>query len=212
MYQRSTRARGRDPEGTREAILAAAAETIHRSGFRGTDVDTILARAGVTKGALYHHFRDKEALGYAVVDESLARLTREKWVAPLRDAANPLDALIAVVESTSVAPEEVRCGCPVNNLAQEMSPLDEGFRERLARVFDAWQEGIAAGLRAGRKRGQVRRDVDPEEAATFFVALYEGYISLAKTSRDPNVLRAGKRAMARHLDSLRAGGPRRVRR
>jgi TetR/AcrR family transcriptional regulator, transcriptional repressor for nem operon len=49
------------------------------SGFRSADVNAILAAAGVTKGALYHHFENKEALGYAVVDEVIASRTREKW-------------------------------------------------------------------------------------------------------------------------------------
>jgi AcrR family transcriptional regulator len=47
--------------------------------FRSADVNAILAAAGVTKGALYHHFENKEALGYAVVDEVIASRTREKW-------------------------------------------------------------------------------------------------------------------------------------
>jgi len=59
-------------------LLQAAFEEIYKSGFRGTDLETILRAAGVTKGAMYHHFASKEALGYAVVDEIIASITREK--------------------------------------------------------------------------------------------------------------------------------------
>jgi TetR/AcrR family transcriptional regulator, transcriptional repressor for nem operon len=197
--------RPRNPERTRETLLTAAFNEIHKSGFRGTDLDTILGRAGVTKGALYHHFKDKEALGYAVVEEILTEITSAKWLRPLENAKDPVDALIGIVQSTSLRPEHVRCGCPVNNLAQEMSPLDEGFRSRLAKVFGDWQEGMATALRAGQKRGVVRSGIDPGETATFLIAMYEGYISLAKNAQDGRVLQKGKKKMTEWLETLRAG-------
>jgi AcrR family transcriptional regulator len=198
----------RNPQRTRARLLQAAFQETYRSGFRGTDLDTILNTAGVTKGALYHHFDSKEALGYALVDEVIGGMIREKWFRPLQNAENPIDALVGVVRSTSLKPEHVRCGCPLNNLAQEMSPLDEGFRKRLARIFDEWHSGMAAALREGQKRGVVRRDVDPGEAATFLMAANEGCWSLAKNSQDVRVLRSGIRGMIRYLESLRAPGRR----
>jgi TetR/AcrR family transcriptional repressor of nem operon len=91
-----------------------------------------------------------------------------------------------------------------------MSPLDEGFRKRLAKVFGDWQEGIAAAFRDGQKRGRVRKAVDPTEAAIFLIATYEGYMSLAKSSQDARVLVSGKRRMADYLESLRPPRARRV--
>jgi AcrR family transcriptional regulator len=193
----------RDPERTREALLQAAFGEIYRSGFRGSDVETILGSAGVTKGAMYHHFDNKEALGYAVVDEVVAGIMREKWQSPLQNARDPLDALIGVVRSTSLRPEHVCGGCPLNNLSQEMSPLDEGFRKRTAKVFNEWHGAVAAALRSGKRRGTVRKDVNADEAATFLIAAYEGYMSLAKNSQDARGLRAGQKALVRYLETLR---------
>jgi TetR/AcrR family transcriptional regulator, transcriptional repressor for nem operon len=193
----------RDPERTREVLLQAAFGQIYRAGFRGSDVETILGAAGVTKGALYHHFDSKEALGYAVVDEIVAGIMRDKWQSPLQDAQDPLDALIGIVRSTSLTLDHVCGGCPLNNLSQEMSPLDEGFRKRTAKVFNDWHRAVAAALRHGRARGKVRKDVNPTEAATFLIATYEGYMSLAKNAQDVKALRAGQRALVRHLESLR---------
>jgi AcrR family transcriptional regulator len=202
--QRKTGKRvARDPERTREALLQAAFGEIYRSGFRGSDVETILGSAGVTKGAMYHHFDNKEALGYAVVDEVVAGIMREKWQSPLQNARDPLDALIGVVRSTSLRPEHVCGGCPLNNLSQEMSPLDEGFRKRTAKVFNEWHGAVAAAQRGGKRRGTVRKDVNADEAATFLIAAYEGYMSLAKNSQDARGLRAGQKALVRYLETLR---------
>jgi AcrR family transcriptional regulator len=176
---------------------------MHRSGFRGSDVETILSQSRMTKGAMYHHFDDKRALGYAVVDEVIAAIMREKWQSALAQAEDPLAALIGVLQSTSLKPEHVACGCPLNNMAQEMSPLDEGFRKRTAKLFEECHGTVAAALRAAKTRGMLRKDADPDEAATFLIAAYEGYMSLAKCFRDASVLQAGKKAMVRYLESLR---------
>ena len=61
-----------------------------------------MATAGVTKGALYYQFDNKEALGYAVVDEIVASLTREERVRPLQNAKSPIDTSIRIVQSTSL--------------------------------------------------------------------------------------------------------------
>ena len=194
----------RNPQRTRERLLQAAFQGIYKSGFRGTDLETILHAAGVTKGAMYHHFASKEALGYAVVDEIIASITREKWVWPLQNAKNPIDALIGIIQSTSLRPADVRCGCPLNNLSQEMSSLDEGFRRRTATIFGDWQGAIATALRNGKQRKMVRSDVDPDEVAAFLVATYEGYTSLAKSFQDVAGLQAGEKTMICYLESLRA--------
>ena len=131
--RRATRLR--DSERTRERLLQAASREIYRSGFQSASLDTILAVAGVTKGALYYHFESKEALGYAVVEEVIAPDVRGKWVRPLQSGKDPIDALISAVQRIPVRPADVRGGCQLNNLAQEMSPLHAGFRRRLAAVF-----------------------------------------------------------------------------
>ena len=200
--------RRRDPERTRERLLQAAFREVYRWGFQTVDLDTILASTGVTKGALYYHFESKEALGYAIVEEVIAANLRDMWLRPLQRGEDPIDALIGILRSTSVRPEILRSGCPLNNLAIEMSALDEGFRKRLAMVFHEWQEGIAATLREGQIHGRVRSDAEPDETAGFLIAMVEGYVSLAKNAQDVKVSKAGKRNMIGWLKSLRAPGNR----
>jgi TetR/AcrR family transcriptional repressor of nem operon len=205
--RRATRLR--DPERTRERLLQAASREIYRSGFQSASLDTILAVAGVTKGALYYHFDGKEALGHAVVEEIIAPDVHGKWVRPLQNGKDPIDALIGSVQRIAVRPADVRGGCQLNNLAQEMSPLDAGFRKRLATIFGAWREAVASALREGQTHGGVRRDVEPADAADLLIAMVEGYASLAKNAQNPKVIKAGIRNIVDWLRSLRAPGNRR---
>jgi hypothetical protein len=54
----------------------------------------------------------------------------------------PIDILIGIVRRSPVRPQDIRNSCPLLNLAQEMSPLDEQFRKRLERLFLAWQKEL----------------------------------------------------------------------
>jgi AcrR family transcriptional regulator len=207
---RGKKRRSRDPERTRERLLQAGFREVYRSGFQGASIDTILAATNVTKGALYYHFDSKDDLGYAIVEEIIAKLPHDNWLRPLQRGRNPIDALIGIVQATSVRPEDVKGGCPLVNLAQEMSALDEQFRKRLETIFKAWQEGIATALRRGQSQGTVRRDLVPEETAGFLIAMYEGYVLLAKNAQDAKVWNVGIRNIVGWLKSLRA--PRQLRR
>ncbi len=200
----------RDPGRTRERLLQAAFREIRKSGFQSAGIDTILAATDVTKGALYHHFESKEALGYAIVDEIIAKLVRDRWLHPLLSDGQSIDILIGIILGLPTRPADVRESCPLLNLAQEMSPLDEQFRKRLERIFLAWQEGIAALLRKGQSRGTVRRDLNPDETASFLVAMVEGHASLAKNAQNAKVWEVGTRNIVGWLESLRA--PRQSRR
>ena len=200
---RRSAAAPRDAQRTRGRLLQAASREIHRSGFRNADLDAILARAGVTKGALYYHFDNKEALGYAVVDEVIARNLRQKWVQPLRNAKDPIDVLVRIIQSESLKREDVQRSCPLLNLSQEMSGLDEGFRRRTARVYKDWHDAMAEALREGQKRRVVRSDIDANETATFLIAAWEGYVVLGKNSQDPRMMESGQRRVSGHLESLR---------
>jgi TetR/AcrR family transcriptional repressor of nem operon len=193
----------RNSERTRGRLLQAAFQEIHLSGFRSADLDAILAKAGVTKGALYYHFDNKEALGYAVVDEVIASNLHQKWVQPLRNAKNPIDVLVHIIQSESLKREDVQRGCPLLNLSQEMSGLDEGFRRRTAKVYKDWHDAMAEALRQGQKRRIVRSDINANETATFLIAAWEGYVVLGKNSQDPRTMQSGQRRVSGHIESLR---------
>jgi TetR/AcrR family transcriptional regulator, transcriptional repressor for nem operon len=203
--QRKT-AKRRDPESTRQSLLQAGFREVYRYGFQSAGIDAILATTNVTKGALYHHFESKEALGHAIIEEVLAEITRDRWLHPLEQSKDqdPIDVLISIVQAIPCRPRDVKCGCPLVNLTQEMSLLDEQFRKRLRRIFQGWQEGIATTLRRGQSAGSIRRDLVPQETASFLIAMVEGYEVLAKNAQDAKVWNMGVKNIVSWLNSLRA--------
>ena len=117
-----------------------------------------------------------------------------------------IDALIGIVQAIPARPRDVKRGCPLVNLTQSMSQLNEQFRKRLERIFKAWQEGIATALREGQYTGTVRRDLVPKETESFLIAMVEGYEVLAKNAQDAKVWNVGIKNIVSWLSSLRAPG------
>jgi TetR/AcrR family transcriptional repressor of nem operon len=147
---------------TRQKLLDAAFCEIHRQGFQAASIANILQDTGLTKGALYHHFPTKRDLGLAVVDEVIHGRLEERIFRRLRDSERPVQALLQVIGDMAQNrdPAYVTLGCPLNNLMQEMSPLDAGFKERLNGILATWGRMVEDALRRGQEAGEVRGDVD----------------------------------------------------
>ncbi len=193
-------------ERTRQALLEAAFDEIHQHGYRAASLNDILKAAGCTKGSLYHHFPDKHALGLAAIGDNIDKFMETNWFTPLREADDPVDALNTIlqrhVDGEILA--EVRLGCPLQNLSQEMSGLDEDFRTYLHGVHERWQAAIADALRKGQEKGQVRSDISADSAATMIIATHQGTVGLIKTAQSTDVGAACFEAFYQYLNSLRA--------
>ena len=194
------------PEDTRGRILKAAFEEFYRNGFQGGSLNHIVDAAGTTKGALFHYFAGKNDLGYAVVEEVIRPHMKARWLDTLASSIDPIADLKRTMQS--FAQEEVAGlgivnGCPLNNLAQEMSPLDEEFRKRIERVYTDWRDGLEAAFTRGMKSGKVRKDISPRNVAALVVAVLEGMIGTAKNAQSAEPLKEAGAAFFEYLDSLK---------
>ena len=193
------------PEKTRQDLLEAAFEEVWQNGFRAASLDAILARVGVTKGALYHHFHTKLELGYGVVEVVLRARLLDKWINPMVEGEDPI--IVLLTPQDRITDEEMaqycRFGCPLLNLAQEMSPVDEGFRIRLDALYREWRQSISDGLRRGQMNGQVRENINPEHAAVFYIAVIEGAIGMAKNAQNSDLLEPCMEGLTHYLEALR---------
>jgi TetR/AcrR family transcriptional repressor of nem operon len=196
----------RDPRTTRRLLLQAGQQEVYLHGFQAAAIDDILRLVGVTKGAFFYYFESKTDFGYALVDEILSDMIASQWVVPLRESTDVLDTIAIEFERGVDALRERLpiLGCPLNNLAQEMNPLDDGFRRRTSAVFDMWRDSFRTALERACADGVVVATTDPTDTAHALVAQIEGTLSLARNSQDPETLSMGARALRRFLESMRA--------
>jgi len=157
---------------TRERIIDAAARAFARRGYGQATVNDIAAEAGISMGALYHHFASKEELFRAILDEHLRRELAE--LSGLRPAASVREVIERLVDFQ------------VDHLQSEHQ-LDRLFMELWAlAVREDWARGPVAGsfrfardllagmLRVARDVGVVRPDLDIEAAAVLLEAVFIG--------------------------------------
>ncbi len=195
----------RNPDQTRLRLIEAAFDEIYANGYQGMRIDDILNGTGLKKGALYHHFAGKTELAYAVLDELIEKEIEQMWIEPLKQFEDPIEGIRQMIIEARDHPKQdyVKCGCPLNNLAQEMSPIDEAFRIKIQRLFQLWIDTFANKLKQGQQNGTVAKDIDALSAATFIVASLEGTMSLIKASQDPATLDHCWFGIERFLYSLR---------
>ena len=193
----------RQPSETRQKVLDAAFWEIYRHGFNGASIDRILDGTAVTKGALFHHFPSKQQLGYALVEGPVRAWVSRHWILPLAAIEDPI-AQIPVQVRTYLAdsPDElVHGGCPLNNLAQELSATDEGFRVRLDAVASEWRAAVA-DCWARRLSGDAPTGADREAHAAYIVSAIQGLLGLAKATKSRELADRAVGSFARSLRSL----------
>ncbi|HKW87664.1 MAG TPA: TetR/AcrR family transcriptional regulator [Candidatus Acidoferrales bacterium] len=194
-------------EGTRNRILHAAFDEFHRNGFHGGSLNHIVENAGTTKGALFHYFKSKTELGYAIVEEVIQPMGKPRWIDPLNEADDPVDAIKKAfrrsIREDAANIEMLGQGCPLNNLAQEMSPLDEGFRKRIEHGYEIWREALADALDRAKERGQIKKSVATKGVAALIVACQMGIWGSAKNSRNAELMIQAGEALCGYLDSLK---------
>jgi len=191
---------------TRERILERMFHDIRKHGFQGLRADKVLSELAITKGALYHYFPNKHAIGIAVIEE----LIRPNYVDFYQNLAQntqiePINALQKHLHHLAQAAtdEDVSLGCPLNNLMQEMSPLDEDFRIRMKSIANTMVQHMSTALQRGQQAGSVRTDVHPEAVAQFLWAGIEGAYSLAKVRKNAQTFRTNAQMLSEYLETLK---------
>lgn len=201
----ATENKKRDGDKTRRRILDSAFSQMYKHGYQAMRVDSILSDTHLTKGAFYHHFPSKKALGEAVIDDVLAGMIEQIWVRSLADYVDPIEGIKAVLRMipSLMGQQFAELGCPLNNLAQEMSPVDEVFRQKLNRIFHVWIHSVSDALKRGQANGSILPAIDTHGAAIFIVAAYEGAVSMTKSEQSDQMMLVCAEQIELYLEGLR---------
>jgi hypothetical protein len=130
-----------------------------------------------------------------------------RWIDALAGSIDPNTAQKRTMKTYphhEIAEHAIVNGCPLNNLAQEMSPLDEEFRKSIQRIYTEWRECLEAAFARGIKAGKIRKDISPRNVAALVVAALEGMIGTAKNAQNAEPLLHAGAAFFDYLDSLKS--------
>jgi TetR/AcrR family acrAB operon transcriptional repressor len=179
---------------TRQQILKAALTVFGAKGYSAATLEEIAGEAGVTRGAIYWHFKNKAELYNALIETYSARgatVTRQA----VAEGGSLVDILRRIFVSLLVAVEEepdLRAIMEIHLFKTGLSPDLQPGRQQQVQAGAALLSGIAAAMRKGVASGELRSDLAPEDMARAFLALQNGAIYL--WLMDPQAFSLSQRA------------------
>lgn len=184
--------RTNDPAGMRNRVLDVASESFQRRGFSATSTHDLVRQAGVTGGALHHHFPTKKALALAVIGERVSPQVGTTWVERVRNAPSAAEGILAAFADviSALDAQGSVSGCPLGNLALELSLGDEDLRASLSGEYGKWRDAIVDKVRADIAVGRAGFAFDPDAFANVVIAMFSGAMAIAKTDQDSAALKA----------------------
>lgn len=194
----------RDPDKTRAKLLDVASMIFHQKGYNGTSLSDILNEAQVSKGALYHHFSNKQELLYAVVDELYRSHFLSRWQ-DILTSQEPIVAIAHVVDAMGHegSDEEMCSGCPLHNISAELAANDEGLRLRVDAIFKELQNIIEQGFERAKSLGQCADSVDTHRVALLFMCSLNGVPQMVKSCQERKVFLDVTAALADYVRSFK---------
>ena len=193
----------RNPDATRQRIIDVASTEMRENGYKAASLSVIINKAGISKGALYHHFTNKQALGYTVFEENFMPDFLRHWQEAISQA-DPIAGINQMLDGLSdgFSDEELACGCPVNTLSQEMSGEDEGYRLRTLLLFNSLQKLLVNMFDLLEKQGRLKEGIAKERSALFIVSSFQGMSTFVKASRDRAIAEQLSEALKDYINSL----------
>lgn len=181
---------------TRDQILAAGRDFIHRQGYSASGVAEITAAAGVPKGSFYNHFESKEAFASHALD---SYWEQGDAAFALLKGDGPADERVRAHFKTidrELSPNAYAAGCMLGNFAVEAGPLSEALRKQVATLFARWTAQLAACIDEGQKAGNIGSDLPAETLARFLIGAWHGALQRAKVERNSRAPQAFHRTLA----------------
>lgn len=188
--------------------MDAAQDLVMQQGFAGTSVDAVLGRASATKGAFFHHFPTKEALGRALVeryardDADLLERTAARAEAEGRDPVGRLVLFVRLLEEADGGADPGDPGCLFATFLYERQLVDPDTRRLIAESMHLWRERVAAMIRAAAEARAPRRPVDPDALADQLLTVVEGAFVMARALDDDTAVARQLALYREHLELL----------
>lgn len=173
---------------TRHGILQKAFELVYLKGYQATSIDEIIATTAVTKGAFFYHFKNKEEMGLAMIDEVMYPGMIPYMLDALGKTDDVLDDIYNMMRGLLLVNPffKVEYGCPAVNLVDEMAPLNESFRKTLMHLMVVWQQAIEQNLLKAQAEGRISKAYEPKQIALYVTANYSGVRNMGKVFGKPS--------------------------
>ena len=175
---------------SKKEIIRKGVDIFRKQGYHNTGISDILYTCDIPKGSFYNYFRSKEDYCISVLDyygDSLLEFMKNKLKSdgdsPIENLKELYRAFIEIVEK-----EEIKSGCLVNNISNEVGGLNDKFAEAADQIFQKWMNAIASVVTKGQATHEIRNDMGALEIAEYLHGTFYGLLSRMKVTRNTDGL------------------------
>lgn len=193
-------------QNTKQTILDQSFKLFYQNGFKATSVDTVMKATKLTKGAFYHHYKNKQELGLAVIALKVQERVIKGMVAPLKQPGNPIDILENTFSERlkSFSLHEKQHGCPMNNFINEIGDLEIVYQTALKQIIDTWKAELINIIERGKKENSIKKHISSVAVATFLISGFEGVRGLRKVYDNDTILDEYIAGLSTYLQHIKA--------
>ncbi len=193
---------------SKKEIIRRGVDLFREQGYHNTGISDILETCDISKGSFYNYFRSKEGYGIKVINYYGDTLL-EYMIGKLRSGdGSPVEKLKELYSSfiEIVEREEIKSGCLVNNISNEMGGLNDRLAEVADQNFRKWIDVIARIVAKGQAINEIRNDLGALEIAEYMHGTFFGLLSRMKVTRSTDGLNDWLNMTLKFITEDNAGG------
>lgn len=190
---------------TQDLIINTSFELFYEKGYNATSIPDIMKETSLSKGAFYHHFKNKREIGKKVIENIIRKRIKEGFIEPLAELNRNIPELLLYVFTNRIknySEREKALGCPANNLVGEIGYTEQDFRVILKSLFEEWREALINAIEHGKNRGEIKNDVNSSSVAISLICAFEGVRSVRKVYDDDKIFNEFMQSMGSFIKNL----------
>jgi len=191
----------RKGEQTRQEIIRKAAPIFNRKGYDGAALSDLMRATGLEKGGIYRHFGSKQELAGDAFDYAW-KLAMDTRFEGTEQIPNTVDRLKQIVRNfrdrrTQLVPG----GCPLLNTAIDSDDGNPKLRAKARHALSAWLDCMESIAKEGKRRGEIRSDVDSRKLATLIASTLEGSLMVSRLQKKEDSRDLAVRHLEEYLET-----------
>lgn len=192
-------------EMTKQRIVHEAFKLFYENGFKSTSINDVMKATKMTKGAFYHHYKNKEQLALEVIKLKIQKRVYDGMIVPLNEEGNAIEILeITFVNRIKSFPiYDKSNGCPMNNFINEIGNYEKSYQLALKSIIEKWKSALIALIEKGKVEGSIKESINSEAVATFLISAFEGIRGIRKLYNDDQIINEYIKGISNYLQYIK---------
>ncbi|WP_067147691.1 TetR/AcrR family transcriptional regulator [Pseudotamlana agarivorans] len=177
-------------ELTKQHIVHEAFKLFYENGYKATSINDVMKATKMTKGAFYHHYKNKQQLVLEVIQQKIQKRVHDGMIMPLFEPGHAIDILkdTFLNRIRSFPLYDKQNGCPMNNFINEIDHDEVGYQLALKSIIDKWKSALVTLIEKGKAEGTIKNDTPSESVAVYLISAFEGIRGIRKIYEDDVIL------------------------